>query len=492
MIDVIHRTQFNPAKLHGHLKMELFDAKTQKLIKTVEKDNMVTNALQYMLNNVAGGTPGNLNGLMMPVATRALGGLMLFSDSLDEHPSNIHFPFGQNQNGDYSYFVAGAGRGVNTSNPMAGSLNAAESGPTNRGYVSVWDFGTSQANGRIKAAALTQCSAERGTTPFRSGISSYSCHTIRRGDGYTSWGAQPLYYDTETGLMYFTSRESSMGYSKTSVYDSQTRTYTYTYTMSIYSTYLPLQAYKVGDAVDAYTLPVFVKSISWQSHNNYDPEFLPGYDGNAYMAYTPGNAEGDGVVEYLTLQTDDLSFQLLSVETLEIYEAYLRQGQNIRICGEDFWALSYDRRGIYWFNPIDTEALYFQFPDNCWANDPGRMCPDGGINLMLYCPAANEQAGYYDQYDAMIYPDGTIIKDGSYFTRNQSTYTGGSMGYTQCAYESPYLWVWGGRSGLSSTAYGCIGVASPRYLGTIANLGTTIDKNATQTLKVTYTLTDES
>lgn len=487
MIEIMRRTQFDPARLHGHIKLELFDAESKQLLQKTEKDNLVTNALKYMLNNVAGGTPGNLSNMLMPIATRALGGLMLFSNTLDADVTNIHFPFAPNSGGNYAYLVGSAGRGTNTDNTMSGSLNQAESGPTDSGYVSVWDFGTSQANGTIKAAALTQNSAYAGTTPFRSGVNAYDCHDLRRLDGSLYYNQFPLFYDTTTSTMYYGSIDSSMGYSRT--WSSGTG---YTYTLPIYSMYIPLQKYKVGDAIDAYKFPTFICSVSWTDSAAYDPIFLPGYDGYAYLTIPSGNSSGNGSFRYLSLKTNDASFTLSDMTTVSLTETYLRSGtNNVLVTDDYFWALANNQQGLYRINRSNTASVeLFAFQENYYAYDSGRLCPGDGINIMLYCPAANGQSGYYDQYDAMIYPDGTVVKNGNYFLRSNSIYQGGSTHYVQAGYESPYLWVWGGKSGYSGNTYGCYGVASPRYLGTIANLSSAVVKNASQTLKVTYTLTD--
>ena len=261
--------------------------------------------------------------------------------------------------------------------------------------------------------------------------------------------------------------------------------------MSIYAQYLPLQSYKVSDPVNAYSIPTFVKSISWEDTESYTPEFKPGYDGNAYFAFSPGNSSGNGSIRWLTLITDDLSFRFLSMETITPLETYLKRGQYTIIHNEEFWALSYNGRGMYCIFYNTGDAVFLPFPEGYYAQDCGRLCRGGGINIMLYCDAANGQSDYYDQYDAIIYPDGTVIKNGNYFTRSSSLYPGGASRGSQMLYEAPCLWTWGSRQSYENNiVHSSYGLPYTRYLGTIANLNTPIVKNASQTLKVTYTLTD--
>lgn len=494
MIDVMSRTSFDfdPARIHGHIKIELFDDKTKQLIQKIEHDNMVTNASKYILNGVAGGIPNQMQNLVMPVATRVLGGLMLFDEELDEDADNIHFPFGKNSDNNYTHLIAAAGRLPNANNPLLGSLNATESGPTATGYVSVWDFNTSQANGTIKAAALTLASENADTIPFCCGNNNYTAHNILKTNGQTDGVAQPLYYDTDSGMMYFTSTDSNMGYSMTQAYDPQVGTTVYTYTMTIFATYLPLYKYGVADIVNAYSIPAYVTTISWQDTVLYTPVFRPGYDGYAYFTYSAGNESGNGSFKYLSLAVDDQSFTLSSMISVTLTESYLLAGQYITFAEDYIWATTYDRTGIYRIRKSNTAMVdLYAFPTGFSAYDSGVACKGGGLNIMLYCPAANGQTGYYDNYDAIIYPDGTILRNGLYFSRSTARFAGGSRPGAHADYESPYLWTWGQiGSPASGSSYSGYGSLSQRYLGTIANLASTVTKNATQTLKVTYTLTD--
>ena len=79
--------------MKGHVKIELFDHKTGK-IKTTEHENMLTNALAYRAGLDSNDTLslfGNENSIL-PLATKGLGGLLLFDGPLAEDAGNIHFP----------------------------------------------------------------------------------------------------------------------------------------------------------------------------------------------------------------------------------------------------------------------------------------------------------------------------------------------------------------------------------------------------------------
>lgn len=79
MNEKVKNVQFGLSKkIKGHVKIELRDAETGKLKYEEEGDNLVTNALASLVNIIASANKSYLDDLLMPVATRALGGLMMF------------------------------------------------------------------------------------------------------------------------------------------------------------------------------------------------------------------------------------------------------------------------------------------------------------------------------------------------------------------------------------------------------------------------------
>lgn len=145
--------------MKGHTKIILTNVETGEQ-EIHEDDNIITDAVNHLINIMIG-TGFNLNSYVLPIATKALGGLMLFDDTLTEDPANIHFPA-------EAHLVGYAARDLNSSDAMRGSLNSGETyrEETEAGYshTSVWDFGTNQANGTIKSLART--SAFAGACPF--------------------------------------------------------------------------------------------------------------------------------------------------------------------------------------------------------------------------------------------------------------------------------------------------------------------------------------
>lgn len=143
--------------LKGHLQIDLHNEITGET-RRFEQDNMVTNALGDILGLAANVGAKGVNAFddLLPAATKTLGGLFLFDGALTENVNNVHFPMSV-------HLIGHARQETNTTAKLAGSINKAESGRTDTGYVNVWDFSTSQANGTIASLALTHTKARGGS-----------------------------------------------------------------------------------------------------------------------------------------------------------------------------------------------------------------------------------------------------------------------------------------------------------------------------------------
>lgn len=477
--------------IHGHATFELFDAETGELVQKIEKDNLVTEAVTRLVDTVAGGAPDQMSNLVMPIATKALGGLMLFNGTLDEDESNYTFPMNVD-------LVAWGARGTNTSNTKAGSLNAAESGAISGGYRSVWDFGTSQANGTIYAAALSNSAVD----PFV-GFADVTMHDIINGSGNTWPGCAPIFSDGEYVYLITTSG------SYTSSYNSQTRVTTYynTLTINVYKERIPLTSYKVADGVNKREYPTLVRthtvSITTTGNTLLRYDDCKGcmsydYNGNVYFVFPLGNAEGDGTVIYFSLDANN-NFSKSEVSTLSLPNTFLSRSAGC-VCydaensGTFMYLISYNRRSIYIVNlDMYLDAVEYNLPEGFYFKNssdvsPIRPIPNGGVKIEVYKAAANGQSGYYDHYNGYIDLEPNFILNGNYGARdNQSSYFAGR---SAMAWDYDHMMIYGGYS-QSNSYWGHYGRPITNYLGTIANLSSPIVKNASQTLKVTYELYDD-
>lgn len=149
--------------LKGLAEIELRDERTGKTTY-VRHENMLTNGLSIALTPQIGRytyPTGYLGGSGAPttdeqkmnydrsVMDHLLGGVFLFGETLQESAGNLEMPLG-------ALIGKGAHNAYSGVDAQRGSYNEAESGLQPDGsFRHVWDFTTAQANGTIRALALT-------------------------------------------------------------------------------------------------------------------------------------------------------------------------------------------------------------------------------------------------------------------------------------------------------------------------------------------------
>lgn len=148
--------------LKGKSTIQLFDAETGAKVLEQSNTNLVTDALDIIAN--ARDKAGLLKWWreknahdhavvspflsMMPLYQRALGGILLWDESIAEDPSIMVPPADVSE-------VGHAGGDYSGDDLYRGSYNVNESGMIDGGYRHVWDFDTDKANGTIKCLSLT-------------------------------------------------------------------------------------------------------------------------------------------------------------------------------------------------------------------------------------------------------------------------------------------------------------------------------------------------
>ena len=462
--------------LKGHVEIELHNHNTGSR-ERIEQENMVTNALNYVIPNWVGGNRYPSEGIM-PICQKALGGLMLFDGALTENKNNIFFP-------SEAHLIAAAGQGVNSTDPLRGSKNNAESKPVTNGYQTVWDFNTSQANGNIRSLALTMACGGDWMEPFYN----YWCstmHHIRRLNGDAQWsGCTPICYDEEKQEMYFFSTD---GKSSSSVYDSNRRIYTYTFTATIYKEYIPTTGYKVADPVDRCDYPEAVTQVSFSIERWSDdpwPYFINGYDGYAYIIWTEQNTSGDGTFRYRKMKIDDYSFTLSDEIVVNVASCALRGGLPNAIINQGKAILrGYNSRWFYVVdlaNPVNVRAV--DLGEGWWSEVNYQLMNmrNGCVKFLITRNSTSPSRYYFAM--AILYPDGWVLTQAPY---RESTYVSWSSEQTRARLITDRLIVWG----CDYSSYSSLGFPVNNYLGTICNLAQAITKNAASSMKVIYTLRD--
>lgn len=139
--------------IKGKTIIELSDAKTGKLVKRTEDNNMLTNALSlfYKQGGMTNPTAFNADALRSDALHYLLGGILCLDTALSEDATIVRVPAGVGMTANGAYNV------LNTGNPPElGSWNENESGWQQDGsYKMVWDFTTSQGNGTVACVCLS-------------------------------------------------------------------------------------------------------------------------------------------------------------------------------------------------------------------------------------------------------------------------------------------------------------------------------------------------
>lgn len=141
--------------LKGTAIIELTDINTGEK-EIIKKDNLVTNAAMLALTQNPLGVmyqqhSGWFAKNMLPVCPNAIGGILCFEDTIEESVDQLYPPVG-------NHMTACSSNNVNPGGSTTrGNMNQTESGPLEdwSGYRFVFDFSTSQGNGKISSVALT-------------------------------------------------------------------------------------------------------------------------------------------------------------------------------------------------------------------------------------------------------------------------------------------------------------------------------------------------
>ncbi len=447
--------------MKGHVKIELLDHRTGQL-KTSEHENMLTNALAYRAgidsnDNIA--LYGNDMSLM-PLATKGLGGLFLFDGSLEESAENIHFPMDVHLTG-----CAGRGAGNSASN-LQGTIDNTNSGYEDGKYTTVWNFLPNQANGVIASLSLTH--ARAGEMPF---------HMFRG----AAWNRISNVYrhflaiDPQTDIAFF-----SYNYQTTSKISFYKRKLS-RHLLRVNSPYLGTE-----EALPDYDLSA--EAITDRSYWDITPD----YDGYVYLCATMGNQSGGATVyvRRLKASADNYSFEedtdFRQTLTLPGVFAYPSNGNKnyhvLSLCVSNgyLYVLSNDRKSVYRVLLTDTSNVQQFTPDieNYQTMDCG-IYPHrgGGIWTEFLFQATTSTGGTENRRTrGILYEDGQCRCD-------TSSYSTGSWNIKDfCGYVADDLRMF--------TDYYVNFDACQNYIGTICNLEEPITKTDSQSLKITYTITD--
>lgn len=477
--------------LKGHTKIILTDVETGAQ-EVHEDDNLVTNAIDKIINLEMAMNHAP-NEQILPLAANLLGGIMLFDGDLTEDPTNIHFPV-------EAHLVGYGNQDVHTGDKFRGSYNAGESGKTGTGFVSVWDFGTNQANGTIKSVARTSNIA--GRCPFYDYLSA-DVNSAKSGNPTTDTYWQPIRYDGEHLYMLKGNSDThQMRLARVKIpclrmgvadYSGEERTYE---VIATWDTLLTAYDYWGDwDHTQTRTQNVYADSPSY---------YEDGHDGYIYCVSFHPLDQGYGTiydynVSYFTIKYSDDSYD--KSETVRIAAGTVPRGRESASDYGMYWAArtaGHVCKGrLFMLNNRASKQITIIPLNNPASFQSVRIIedasPDYIVSLDTLC--GHEGAIYFSIYHyttssyeilkGLLYPDGNFLTANiAYGGRNvPHDNTLAYVSYSFTCDDDIVVWGPGGDTYVYRNWMA-------NFLGTINNLSSAITKTAAQTMKIIYTMTD--
>lgn len=462
-------------KLKGKTQIELTDVKTGET-EVIQEENMITNAINRLFSDNLEGMLFNIEGTgglawknyHVPICPNAIGGILLYSDSLEENADNLYAP---SSNPCVGYASNDAN---NTEDSFRGSMNLLETGPTDNGYKLVWDFATSQGNGTISAIALTH---RLGGKCYIGNVFDANSHLLQMKSYYTRMESAEYvqYYvdmvEIDFNNNYFVSISADSNkqiiihkvkkfFSKLNLTGSLQET-----CEGLYETQI-----------------IQPKEFLSGSYSYAYLNFMDGEDGYWYGFSSTGNSSGDAKVQWIKIKKEDYSFTegAWTLENAQIYPIGNRSGYLSSPSRSTYstlrngylYLMHYSQAGVYKVNihnaaDITFIEFGFQIRHSSLGNYSG-----------VYMLKLNDRIYGYNY---VINSDDSVIQIKDFYALSQTqtpVFTNGIYGLS-----------FGFYSHYGLNIYKNLWILTP-YLASVNNLETSVIKTADKTMKITYTLTE--
>ena len=458
--------------MKGHSKIELTDVNTGA-VQTFENDNMVTNALKYFLADycISHNCLTDSNVKSKSAWQTLLGGIMLFDTELEEDVDNVLPKAGMKMVGNGCYGVSNSGDVTEL-----GSFNTTESGIQADGSVKlVYDFSTAQANGTIKSCALTSAAGGcigigNGTSGYRFTSAPTGCDGLKLFETYNGSNLELHYpdgtYISYLELVYVDSKNNFLLWQDKDGYSPKTNG---TIVFKKYGINLSKLNVKYSNELsdnllEEYTVTIPDDLRTYLNSASYYESYPITCDKNYYRVYTTSNSLNTNG-EFYILKIDENMQPTLT-------KMYNKTG--------------YPIIPKYAYAVINDEWLILPTTSETYRHYAVKISDSTIVKYLgSWTPSVNALSTRYNDVllttnlDVTRYVD---IKNNTSYWTSDLTYS--SHKYSQCI-GNPLLFYdtfSGNGRGLSFRKY-C------GYLATINNLTTPVTKTASQTMKVTYTLT---
>lgn len=454
-------------ELEGHIKIELFNAETGEVEECIEGKNIVTNAVRDIFaSNYFGGMNYSK---MMPIFKEMFGGILCFQDLLTEDADgyaipNYHTNEVKGHAGQATYVPETEGVDITRGNPVFSA-----SGYTEHGFRHVWEFGTTQGNGTIKAVGL--CHKDAGSYWLNNGNRSFNPYIDSDTIETTGTLSAPLFFNRSTGTSYrltYASNSTSLGI-ETHCYAGLKDGIGFT------------QVFPCDEDSDTENRELHQVTMP---HRASDFLYLYHEDTNKIDAlYSPGGNKLQKSVIDLSTWTVSTTEHTIADTSLYGSDGSGNYGKNSE---GNARAISLDQDGYLYWLKSDRKSVY-KIKYSTMIADVEAVS-DTTLDSHTYCDGiqglghfgVNIYEGFVVDHDKIrhTYSNPYILGDGGTEMRDVCSNPDGGMVQffpVKRNYNN------GSRIGVR---------IAKLFLSTIKNLDTPINKNSTQTMTITYTITE--
>lgn len=484
------------SNLKGKTIIELTNVNTGEVTTYEDEQNLITyGANKYINTGYVNYNSYRTAKDMLPVSKKALGGVLLFDNTLEEDPNNYHLP-----DPSVAKLIGHAGREIST-NPVddtRGSFIAEESGFIENGYKSVWSFDTSKGNGNISNICLTNhIFGYLGLKNWGDALSNfyidspsanypiYDAYYTKVTYNFCGWkdsfsGSLSM-RNCIPSVLYSNNEENTLNeieeYVNIYLSDNSTLNYQKWIDRKNNVCLKEYSQYEKKEEKDITIDPNTLDNINYI----YFTSFQRNPKDNKY--YSIASYNGKLVVVKFDLETQKLEKEMsLSLRsTLNTKYAYGNMRSNFVIRDNNFYIPLLSSNNILLFKIDLLNKKYINLNNK--------------IRSLVFDPKKKST-------NITITPNETIIMPGGLLDKNDNFYSGSSNFLTSNDTTSAYAVEVGGTlitNSLISTRicnihtnsdYYCT-IPNIFYLGSINNLSTPITKTSEHTMKITYILTEE-
>lgn len=461
--------------IHGKIKIELYNPNTKikNIIKSENtfQSNVLADYFRHFGEEDANPfSAGSYDGTSL--WKNALGGLFLLKNP--ETVGNKFMSLGNVMIGNGAYGVSNSG-----SPNELGSYNSQESSESGTEITQVYDFATNQANGNIACACLTSrvggyigygnrdgqkhSSQTYGIQSLQSGRNVIDCNV---GSAYGNWILN-VDGDFTDGKIKITKTRRSL------------------ITGSVFNGFLKTVEFDLSQVGDAYNLSG--KSFNYGTYKIFDVgngiyRFIPPFQGGKTVAsggtvyYYEFDAENETLTQESFTNSSSRTLLVTSYNTTEVIHTYFYEDYAFCLIGEPtqgngYIAEIFDINTSEHLDTLNARTIAGMTSGVDFRRQYMVVLDDGWIMFTF----SRGTVYMYDTVNKTVYPTNSADWTNGGMVCNPTL--GGGILNRECA---------------NPTATSPIGLRhNPLYLATINNLDSYVTKTANQTMKVTYTLTEE-